>query len=188
MNGSGPTDKHERKLVAVLCLYSALKPIASWQHCMDYNAASAALSKHGATPAAQVSGGQIPPSANKEKKRALLKQSHFSASFLPPSSSPKTTKQPASPGSRGPSTDSSELSSQGPCLHGNLTPACPNCFAPQPPKKKFKTLCSLSLPSEKIMCSMRSSHMVHDAQAKRTIRAKRLTQKHCRGTSQIARC
>ena len=33
-----------------------------------------------------------------------------------------------------------QLRAQGPCLHGNLTPACPNCFAPQPPKKKVQDI------------------------------------------------
>ena len=62
---------------------------AAWQHCIDYTA-SAGLSKLGA-PAAQVSGGQIPPSANK-KKRPLVKlrslqhiMSHLPAVPRPPS-------------------------------------------------------------------------------------------------------
>ena len=49
---------------------------ASWQHCIDYNTTSARLTGLGARPAAQVSGGHIPPSTR--KKKALLERSHFS--------------------------------------------------------------------------------------------------------------
>ena len=35
--------------------------VAAWLHCIDYNTTSARLSKLGASPAAHVSGGQIPP-------------------------------------------------------------------------------------------------------------------------------
>ena len=42
--------------------------MASWQLCTDHNTTSARLSTLGATPAAQVSGGQTPPSANQDTR------------------------------------------------------------------------------------------------------------------------
>ena len=83
-----------------------------WRRCniaLITHTTSAGLSKLGATPAAQVSGGQIPPSANKEKGHCT------SAHHVPPSGSPQTTRQLVSPGKGNPSNDdSSELSSQTP--------------------------------------------------------------------------
>ena len=49
--------------VFFLCFETA----ASWQHCIDYNTTSARLAGLGATPAAQVSGGHIPPSRRKKR-------------------------------------------------------------------------------------------------------------------------
>ena len=46
-----------------------IETVASRQHCIDHNTASARLSKLGAAPAAQVSGGQIPPSTKEGKTR-----------------------------------------------------------------------------------------------------------------------
>ena len=75
--------------LSITSFYCALR-LASWQHCIDYNTASAGLSQLGATPAAQVSGGTFPPSSN-QKKKPLLKHSYISTSF-PPSSSPNCTE------------------------------------------------------------------------------------------------
>ena len=95
----------------------------------DHNTTNARLSELGATPAAQVSGGKIPPSSTKEKGRC--KSTVTSAQHFPPSGSPQTAKQHATPGTGGPSeVDSSELSSQAPRLQRNFPPACPkDCFA-----------------------------------------------------------
>ena len=63
----------------LFCFVLCFETVASWQHCIDHSTSSARLSKLGATPGAQVSGGHIRPSTNKEK-RYLLKHSHFSTS------------------------------------------------------------------------------------------------------------
>ena len=82
--------RRERSTFFVLFLCWALL-----QHCFDQNTPSARLSKLNATPAVEVSGGQIPPSTN--KKRSTSTSSAISAHHFPPSGSPQTTKQRASP-------------------------------------------------------------------------------------------
>ena len=83
----------------------------------------------GATPAAQVSGGQIHP----QQTRRHCRSSVTSAHRCPPSGSPQNRQQ-ASPGTRDPlQDDSSELSAQAPRLQENVPLACPNCLAPQHP-------------------------------------------------------
>ena len=62
------------------CFLQCFETEPSWQHRMDYNTTSAGRSELGATPADQVSGGQLPP-LSKQGKRALLKLSHFGTSF-----------------------------------------------------------------------------------------------------------
>ena len=57
--------------------------VASWQHCIDCNTTCTGLSKLGATPAAQVSGGKFPPASNKENKnRRKHRSSQLSVSQL----------------------------------------------------------------------------------------------------------
>ena len=79
----------------------------------DYNTTSAELSHLVATPAAQVSGGQSPPSANNEKKGHCC-TTVTSARHFPPSGSPQTARHLAPPGKRDPSKDDSSVLS----LHG----------------------------------------------------------------------
>ena len=62
--------------VCFVCFCSALRQ-TSWQHCVDCNTTSVRPPKLGATPASQVSGGQIPPST-KQRKQASLKQGRVS--------------------------------------------------------------------------------------------------------------
>ena len=76
----------QRRRVARYCRHAPVcfvlfsecfETVASWQHCIGHNTTSAFLSEFGATPAAQVSGGQIPPSA-KQGKQESPKQGRFS--------------------------------------------------------------------------------------------------------------
>ena len=84
-----------RKRPGVLFL-KCFETVPSCQHCTDYNTTSARLSKRGATPAAQVSGGQIPPTAKQGKGHCQT--SVTSAHHFPTSRSLQTTRQCASPG------------------------------------------------------------------------------------------
>ena len=62
--------------------YCALKQWRRGACRTNYNTTNARLSKLGATPAAQVSGGQIPPPPSKTRKKgALVKLRHFSTSM-----------------------------------------------------------------------------------------------------------
>ena len=83
---------------------------ASWQHCVEHHTTSAKLSKLGATPAAQVSGGQGPPSA--KQVNGHCKSSFGSAHHLPPSSNSQTARHLTSPGTR----DSLEVKRRPSCL------------------------------------------------------------------------
>ena len=116
-------------------LPSCFETGASWQHCID--STSARQSKLGATPAAQVSGGQIPPSAKKEKGHCESSLQHI---ILPPSSKPQTARHLTPLTGDQLKDDSSELSSQAPRLQGNCPPARPNDLAPTTLRNRFRTL------------------------------------------------
>ena len=102
-----------------LCLFlECFETVASWQLCIDHNTTSARLSKLGATPAAQVSGGQTPPSANQETRHC--QSSAASPPHLSTFRQSQTTRQRASPGKRDPTKDDSPaLSLPAPRLQGN---------------------------------------------------------------------
>ena len=77
--------------------------VASWQHCIDYNATKPGLSKLRATPAALVSGGQTSSLIKQGKRRNSSKVT--SANHIRPSGSPQTTRLLASSGKGDPSPD-----------------------------------------------------------------------------------
>ena len=97
--------------------------VASWQHCIGYNTASARLSELGAARAAEVSGGQLPPST--EQRKTSITQARPRQSTFPNSGSPRngqmtctaaTRRAPL--GKRDPSKDdSSALSTVGQLQH-----------------------------------------------------------------------
>ena len=64
------------RCVFVFVFFFCFEPAASWQRCIDYNSTSAGLSERGRTPAAQVSGGQILPSAKQGKTSTTEASSH----------------------------------------------------------------------------------------------------------------
>ena len=71
----------------IFCFLWYLETVASWQHCFDHNTGSARLSKLGTTLAAQVFGGQLPPTT-KQGKASFAKARPLQSTF-PNSGSPK---------------------------------------------------------------------------------------------------
>ena len=159
--------------------FQCLEIAASWQHCMDYNTTSARVSQLGATtcgPGVWKTDSSLYMQGKKGTARAKSLQ------HVPPSGSPRTAKHLSSPGTRDPlKSDSSELSSQALRLRRNVQKAChTNIFAPQPPGKRIKTLCSPpSSEEKKVVLILRRHHVqhalfTHDAKAKEQKRATRL--------------
>ena len=90
-------------LFALFVFSKSFATVESRQPCIDYNATDGRLSKLGATPAAHVSGGQIPPSSNKEKGTAAAKSLQRIIAHLP--AVHRLSRQLASPGKGGASPD-----------------------------------------------------------------------------------
>ena len=125
-------------LVRLVWFFWCLETVTSWQHCIDHNTTSAGLSNLGATPAVQVSGGQIPPSA-KSVQHII---SHLQAVLRPPCILRLLTQEIHR------QMTPQDLSSQVPSSR-KLPPSTPELLWATSPRKNFKTWCSQSSSEQK---------------------------------------
>ena len=125
-------------LVRLVWFFWCLETVASWQHCIDHNTTSAGLSNLGATPAVQVSGGQIPPSA----KSLQYIISHLQAVLRPPCILHLLVQEIHR------QMTAQDLSSQVPSSR-KFPPSTPELLCAISPRKNFKTWCSQSSSEQK---------------------------------------